>query len=125
MNCVHWSPGGFYLVELEVLRPIATHRLIHLHIQAEGLIELSLAESHVEELTEVGHWSAGLVPECLLAAGGVVALHGLLSLVAVPASQTVRATVSPRQLRGEPGKCVVDGPGNDEVVVDHDEETDH
>ena len=44
---------------------------------------------------------------------------------AVVAGQGCVSTIGPGQLSGEPGEGVVDGPGNDEVVIDDHKEADH
>ena len=103
---------------------------LHLHglsirIHGDVLQELRLAESHVEEHADLLDWSAGLVPEGVLTETAVGALESLISLVAVSAGETPVTTVGPGQLGGEPSECVVDGPGDDEVVVDDNQETDH
>ena len=75
-------------------------------------------------MTDLRDWRTFLVPE-----GEIVpsleTLQVLLSVVAVPTGEVVITTSRPGQRLGEPSERVVDGPGDDEIVVDHHQEGDH
>ena len=103
------------------MSPVVAGGLRHV----EALHQVGVGESHVEELTDLTDRSALFVPEGVLVVAGIGALPCLVSLVTVLTGQTPVTTVSPGQLRGEASEGVVDGPGDDEIVVDHHQETDH
>ena len=113
----------YYLVQIDIVSPIVAGRLRH--VKTLHQVCLRYGEVHVEELADLADRSALFVPEGVLIVAGVSALPRLVALVTVLAGQTAVTTVSPGQLGGEPGERVVDGPGDDEVVVDHHQEADH
>ena len=85
-----------------------------------------VAHGEVELPAHLVHGGAAAVPESVRVTGIEASL--LLDLVvAVSACQcgiSALAAVGPRQLGGEPREGVVDGPGNDQVVVDDHQEGD-
>ena len=82
------------------------------------------ADPQTKGLTELRDWRTFLAPEGGGRAG-CETLCLLVSLVTVPAGEVVLTTSGPGQDSSKPGHCVVNSPGDDEVVVDHHQETDH
>ena len=103
------------------MSPIVAGGLGHV----DAFQQVGVGEGHVKELTDLTDRSALFVPEGVLVVAGVGALPRLVSLETILAGQTAVTAVSPGQLRGEPSEGVVNGPGDDEVVVDDHQETDH
>ena len=96
--------------------PVVTHQTRT--VVSEG------AQRQAKVATHLRDWRTFLVPEGQLPAS-LLALNLLLPLETVLTGEVVFTTSSPWQRRSKAGKGVVDGPGDDEVVVDHHEEGDH
>ena len=99
------------------MTPIVTHQT------GAGAVS-PRADPETKGLAELRDWRTFLAPEGGGRAG-CETLCLLVSLVTVPAGEVVLTTSGPGQDSSKPGHCVVNSPGDDEVVVDHHQEGDH
>ena len=105
-----------YLLQRDVVSAVVAHGEV-------VRVQVACRVSHSMVVADLGHPRARVVVigHEAFGARGAVFCH---FLVEARRRVVIVATILPGQLRREAGKCVINGPGDDHVVVDADQEHD-